>query len=115
MSDYPILRTIPSAVAEIRAADPNTQITVSTLRHLVRNGIIPIIPNGNRPLVDMAQLTYYLRTGTYVAHGSKIGDDVPAYTPPKVDPAPVPSRKRIHSTSADAGGSGYGKLRPLDF
>ena len=113
MSDYPILRTIPSAVAEIRAADPNTQITVSTLRHLVRNGIIPIIPNGNRPLVDMAQLTYYLRTGTYVVPTSNTGDNVPAYTPPKVDPVPLP-RGKNRSTSADAG-SGYGKLRRLDF
>lgn len=42
------IRTIPQAVAEIKAKDPNTVITVTTLRKLIKRGLIKTIDMGTR-------------------------------------------------------------------
>lgn len=47
------MRSIPKAVEEIRAADPGTSITVSTLRRWVKSGKVPAIPNGAHFLINM--------------------------------------------------------------
>lgn len=54
------IRTINSAVAEIRKADPATAITSYYIRKLVKSGVVRSIPDGSKKLVDFDDLLQYL-------------------------------------------------------
>lgn len=49
----PRVRTIKKAIAEIRAADPETAFTEGRLRKMIRAGTVPALKDGQRYLVDM--------------------------------------------------------------
>ena len=55
------MRTLPQAAAELKAADPETAISLSTLRLLVKRGELPAVHIRNRRLIDMDALTAYLK------------------------------------------------------
>ena len=52
----PRMRTIPKAAAEIREKDPNTRLTVTVLRRLVKEGKIKSFDGGKCPLVDLDEV-----------------------------------------------------------
>ena len=55
------VRTIPKAVAEIKAKDPNTFITETMLRRLIAQGLVPEIECGYRyGLIDLDKLEEFL-------------------------------------------------------
>lgn len=58
------MRTLPKAIEEIKQLDPDTALTLSTLRLLVKRGELPVVHIRNRQLIDMDVLTAYLK-GTY--------------------------------------------------
>ena len=63
------MRTIPQAIAELKAEDPDTALTKYTLKMLVLRGEIPhVCAKGGRRLVNMDILRRYLN-GTYTAPG----------------------------------------------
>ena len=47
------IRTIPKAFAEIKAADPNTDLSIKALRKLVKEGRIPSVKIENKVLVNL--------------------------------------------------------------
>lgn len=47
------MRTIPNAYREIKAMDPNTNLTISAIRTLVNNGEIPSVKISNKVLVNL--------------------------------------------------------------
>ena len=49
----PRMRTIPQAYKEIKAKDPNTSITVSVLRRLVKDGAIETVQVANKRLLNL--------------------------------------------------------------
>ena len=49
----PRMRTIPQAYKEIKAIDPNTSITVSVLRRLVKEGAIETVQVANKRLLNL--------------------------------------------------------------
>lgn len=49
----PRMRTIPKAYKEIKAIDPNTSITVSVLRRLVKEGAIETVQVANKRLLNL--------------------------------------------------------------
>lgn len=57
------VRTIPKAVAEIKAADPGTYLTAPTLRRWLKAGYIRPIVAGGRVLVDLDALEDFIRKG----------------------------------------------------
>lgn len=58
------VRTIPKAVQEIRAQDPNTFITETLLRRWIAQGIIKKIECGYRyALIDLDQIEKFLEEG----------------------------------------------------
>lgn len=69
----PRMRTLPKAVEEIRAADPDTQFTLATLRKLVKRGAVNTVALGNYSLVDLDQLIEVLQSG-YIASGTTVAD-----------------------------------------
>lgn len=50
------MRTIDEAAAFLRQADPNTAVTKTALRRLVRSGEIPSVRVGAKYLVDLGAL-----------------------------------------------------------
>lgn len=57
------IRTIPQAVKDIRAADPETAIGYNTIRCWVNNGTIPHVKAGNTALIDLDYLFDLLKGG----------------------------------------------------
>lgn len=64
MTNRPRMRTLPQAAAELKAADPETAISLSTLRLLVKRGEIPVVQIRNRQLVNMETLCSILAGGS---------------------------------------------------
>lgn len=55
------IRTIPQAAAEIKAKDPETIVTVTTLRKWIKRGLIPVIESGGRyQYINMEALEKFL-------------------------------------------------------
>lgn len=59
-SPAPRMRYIDAAVAMLKAADPDSVVTVYMVRNLVRDGTIPSIPIGRRRLLNYDVLEDYL-------------------------------------------------------
>ena len=57
------MRTLPKAMEEIKRADPDTQLTLATLRKLVDRGLIGTVPLGNYRLIDLDKLFTLLSEG----------------------------------------------------
>lgn len=51
-----LMRTIDEAAAFLRQADPNTAVTKTALRRLIRSGEIPSVRVGAKYLVDLGAL-----------------------------------------------------------
>ena len=60
----PRMRTIKEAVAEIKALDSNTAVTVYHIRQQVLSGIIPCVHVGNKRLVNLDTVIEYLQNPT---------------------------------------------------
>lgn len=52
----PRIRTVPKAAAELKEKDPNTSITLTRLRRLVKDGKINSFDGGKSPLVDLDEV-----------------------------------------------------------
>lgn len=57
----PRMRTIKEAVAEIKALDSNTAVTVYHIRQQVLSGAIPCVNVGNKRLVNLDTVIEYLQ------------------------------------------------------
>lgn len=56
----PRMRYAHEALEELRAADPNTVVTLNMIRTLIRKNIIPSIPLGRGHMINMDHLEAYL-------------------------------------------------------
>lgn len=56
----PRMRTIPKAAAEIREKDPETHLTVTVLRRMVKAGVIPTVQVGKSPLINLDTLERFM-------------------------------------------------------
>lgn len=54
------MRTIPQAVKEFQAKDPNTPVGRTTLRRWVKQGFVKSVSTGKFPLVNMESLEAFL-------------------------------------------------------
>ena len=57
----PRMRTAKGAVDALREEDPNTQVTVSMVRRLIRGGKVPCVPMGRKRLINVDTLIEYFR------------------------------------------------------
>ena len=55
-----MLRTIKKAFEEIQKADPNTSVTVYTIRKWCKDGLIRYLTVGSKILVDMGSLNDFI-------------------------------------------------------
>lgn len=54
------MRLVSEAYQEIKAADPNTALTMCALRRLVNSGAVPTVTSGRKKLVNLDVLLAYL-------------------------------------------------------
>ena len=60
----PRMRTAPKIVAEIKALDPETEVTEYYVRQLVKAGAVPVVWAGNKALINLNDVLDLLRIGT---------------------------------------------------
>lgn len=58
--DMARMRSIPKAVEEIKAKDPETCVSESVLRRWVKSGAVPSVKTGKNFLVNLDALEAYL-------------------------------------------------------
>lgn len=64
-NNIPRMRTIDGAMAEIRQADPNSNLTRRALQRMVYSGEIPSVKIGNKNLLNLDFLIDFLSGGMY--------------------------------------------------
>lgn len=64
------IRTAAQAFREIKANDPQTAISERQIRAIMKSGVIPVLKQGNKTMVNMEVLVDYL------AHPSKYSSDI---------------------------------------
>lgn len=66
MSYQPIprMRTAAKIVAELRAMDPDTEVTEYYIRQLVKDGTLRVAWAGNKALINLDDVLELLRAGT---------------------------------------------------
>lgn len=56
----PRMRTAPEAVAELKALDPSSALSVRAVRQMINSGILPAVTVGNKKLINLNILLEYL-------------------------------------------------------
>lgn len=59
----PRMRTAPKIVAELKALDPDTDVTEYYVRQLVKKGTVPVVWAGNKALINLNDVLNLLRMG----------------------------------------------------
>lgn len=67
------MRTIPQAAAWMQEQDPCTALTQTAIRRLVLTGQLPHVAVGNKRLVALEDLEYYLAQGSPAAPLAQTG------------------------------------------
>ena len=62
LSPVPRMRTIPEALREIQAADPNTAMTLHALRNAVKRGKIPVVEICSKKLLNMDDVYEFMNS-----------------------------------------------------
>lgn len=52
----PRMRTIPECVSMLKELDPETALTVTALRNMVKRGEVPAVPVGSKRLINFDML-----------------------------------------------------------
>lgn len=60
----PRMRTAAKIVAELRAMDPNSEVSEHYIRQLVKKGIVPVTWAGSKALINLDDILALLRGGT---------------------------------------------------
>lgn len=60
----PRMRTAAKIAAEIKALDPNTDVTESWVRRMAKQGAIPVVWAGSKALINLDDVLDVLRLGT---------------------------------------------------
>ena len=81
----PRMRTCKQAIEEIKAADPNTALTLNRIQVLVRSGKLPHVKAGHKYLINLDMLFDLLATGEIYT----LDQPVIEYDPPEPAPAPA--------------------------
>lgn len=60
----PRMRTAAKAAAEIRALDPETEVTEYFIRQIIKAGTIPVVKAGNKSLINLNDVLDLLCMGS---------------------------------------------------
>ncbi len=77
------MRLLKQAYEEIKAADPDTALTMTALRRLVLSGVVPTVYSGRKRFINMNALLTYL-SGAGAAEEVPTSDEVGEIRPIQV-------------------------------
>ena len=60
----PRMRTAAKIVAEIKALDPDTEVTEFHIRKLAKSGVVPVVWAGRKALINLDDVLELMRLGT---------------------------------------------------
>lgn len=60
----PRMRTAAKIVAEIKALDPDTDVTESWVRRMAKQGAVPVVWAGSKALINLDDVLDLMRLGT---------------------------------------------------
>ena len=60
----PRMRTVAKIVAEIKALDPDTEVTEFHIRKLAKDGTVPVVWAGRKALINLDDVLELMRLGT---------------------------------------------------
>lgn len=60
----PRMRTAPKIVAELKALDPETEVTEFFIRQLAKEGTVPVVWAGRKALINLNDILDLMRLGT---------------------------------------------------
>lgn len=60
----PRMRTVAKILAELKALDPETEVTEYYIRHIVKDGAVPVTWAGSKALINLDDVLALLRMGT---------------------------------------------------
>ena len=63
-ASIPRMRTATKIVAEIKALDPESEVTEYYVRQLIKSGAVPVVWAGNKALLNLDNVLNLLRLGT---------------------------------------------------
>lgn len=64
LKPIPRMRTAAKIVTEIRAMDPESDISEHYVRQLIKSGALPVVWAGNKALVNLDDVLELMRRGT---------------------------------------------------
>lgn len=64
MERIPRMRTAAKVVAELKAMDPNSEVSEHYIRQLVKKGVVPVTWAGSKALINLDDVLALLRGGT---------------------------------------------------
>lgn len=79
----PRMRTPAKIVAELKALDPDSEVTEYYIRQIVKAGTVPVVWAGNKALINLDDVLELLRLGTS--------------RPPKAEPCTAGGIRRIEA------------------
>ena len=59
----PRMRTAAKVVAEIKALDPDSDVTEYCIRQMIKDGAVPVVWAGNKALINLDDVLGLLRVG----------------------------------------------------
>lgn len=60
----PRMRTAAGVLAEIKAQDPDSEVSLNYIRHIIHTNQVPVVPVGRKKLVDVDAVIEHLKGGT---------------------------------------------------
>jgi len=63
-TNIPRMRTAAKIVAEIKALDPDTEVTEFYIRQLAKEGTVPVVWAGRKALINLDDVLDLMRIGT---------------------------------------------------
>ena len=72
----PRMRTAEGVLAEIKAEDPGTEVTLHFIRHLIHTEKVPVVPVGRKKLVNVDDVLALLAKWVYVEEDKPLSEDI---------------------------------------
>lgn len=61
--ELPKMRTAQGVLDELRAIDPNTDVSLHLVRMIINSGAVPVVTAGKKKLVSFASVCDFLQSG----------------------------------------------------
>lgn len=72
----PRMRTAAGVLAEIKAEDPESEVTLHFIRAIINTNKVPVVPVGRKKLVDVDAVVAFLADGITAAEDKPVAGQI---------------------------------------